>query len=333
MISMQRRISSAQSTIVVSLLILGAMALAVYFGFIHPHAPMAGMTEYLPAVTLGTVVVGGLIDGINPCAFTVLILFVTAMLATLQVSAASDTPALACGRKSSRASFRIVIGILVAKFVSGSPQMTMRKRSNASGFPPRDDLRGASINAARARIIGLGSIYIAAVFLTYLALGVGLLATSALFSRFHAPARIGALLAIGMGLWMLKDFFLPDVGPRLAAPKIVGQWTADAARKATIPALIVGGFLIGLCTVPCSGAVYLAVLSLLSAQSSAFVGFAYLVLYNLMFILPLVALLIAASARPTLNRLAHWNLHHKEWVRLALGSGVVLMGLLILATV
>ena len=40
-----------------------------------------------------------------------------------------------------------------------------------------------------------------------------------------------------------------------------------------------------------------------------------------------------AAARPTLNRLAHWNLHHKEWVRLALGSGVVAMGLVILATV
>jgi len=271
--------SSVQSIIVVSALILAAMALSVYFGFIHPHAPMAGMTEYLPAVTFGTVIVGGLIDGINPCAFTVLILFVTAMLATLQVSTSAD------------------------------------------------------INSARTRIFGLGSIYIAAVFLTYLGLGVGLLATSALFSRFHAPARIGALLAIGMGLWMLKDFFLPDIGPRLAAPKIVGQWTVDAAHKMTIPALIVGGFLIGLCTVPCSGAVYLAVLSLLSMQSSALIGFAYLVLYNLMFILPFVALLIAASARPTLNQLAHWNLHHKEWVRLALGAGVTVMGILILATV
>ena len=271
--------SSIQSIVVVSALILAAMALAVYFGFIHPHAPLAGMTEYLPTVTFGTVIVGGLIDGINPCAFTVLILFVTAMLATLQVSTSAD------------------------------------------------------ITKARTRIIGMGSIYIAAVFLTYLGLGVGLLATSALFSRFHAPARIGALLAIGMGLWMLKDFFLPDVGPRLAAPKMVGQWTVDAARKMTIPALIVGGFLIGLCTVPCSGAVYLAVLSLLSMQSSALVGFAYLALYNLMFILPLVALLIAASARPTLNALAHWNLHHKEWVRLALGAGVTVMGVLILATV
>ncbi len=268
-----------RNIVIVFALTLAAMGLAVYFGFLHPHAPMVGMAESLPTVTLGAVVVGGLIDGINPCAFTVLLLFVTAMLATLQVT-------------------------------------------NAEG-----------ISAARARIVGMGSIYIASVFLTYLALGVGLLATSALFSRFHAPARIGAVVAIGMGLWMLKDVFLPDFGPRLAAPKIVGQWTVASARKATIPALIVGGFLIGLCTVPCSGAVYLAVLSLLSLQSSTLVGFAYLILYNFMFILPLIALLIAASARPTLNRLARWNLHHKEWVRLALGASVVGMGLLILATI
>lgn len=278
-IAKPRHASSTRTIAIVSLLILAAMALAVYFGFVRPRAPMTGTGGYLPAVTLGAVLVGGLIDGINPCAFTVLILFVTAVLATLNVSASSN------------------------------------------------------INAARARIIGMGSIYIAAVFLTYLGLGIGLLATSALFSRFHVPARVGALLAIAMGLWMLKDFFLPDVGPRLSAPKIVGRWTVQVGRKATIPALVVGGFLIGLCTVPCSGAVYLAVLSLLSLQSSVLAGFAYLALYNLMFVLPLLAALVAASARPTLNRLARWNLHHKEWVRLAMGAGVTVMGVLILATV
>jgi cytochrome c-type biogenesis protein len=62
-------------------------------------------------------------------------------------------------------------------------------------------------------------------------------------------------------------------------------------------------------------------------------GYGYLVLYNVIFILPLVVILILASARPTLSRLAHWNLHHKEWVRLVLGGGVVVMGLIILATV
>src|SRR3970040_671534 len=132
---------------------------------------------------------------------------------------------------------------------------------------------------------------------------------------------------------MLKDFFLPDLGWRLQAPSQVGTMARQSAKKATIPALILGGFLIGLCTVPCSGAVYLGVLSLLALQPTALLGYSYLVLYNIVFVLPLAAILLLAASRPTLNRLAHWNFHHKEWVRLVLGSGVVVMGLVILATV
>lgn len=254
---------------------LGALALT---GFWHPNAPNEAMQGYLPQITLPVVLTAAAVDGINPCAFTILLLFITALLATLQA-----------GQES--------------------------------------------VKAVRLRLMGMGSIYITAIFLTYLSLGVGLLKSMDFFTRQHAPARIGALLAILFGLWMLKDYFLPDLGWRLQAPGKVGNVARTAAKKATIPALIAGGFLIGLCTVPCSGAVYLAVLSLLALQPSALLGYGYLVLYNLVFILPLVVILFAASAKLTLNRLAHWNLHHKEWVRLALGSGVVLMGLAILATV
>ena len=270
--SQLRRISILSLLAVVA---LGAIALT---GLWHPNAPIEAMQMYLPKITLPTVIIAAAVDGINPCAFTVLLLFITSMLATLQTA-------------------------------------------------------GQNINTVRARLLGQGGIYIAAVFLTYLALGVGLLKTLDFFTRQHLPARIGALAALLFGLWMLKDFFLPDLGWRLQAPSQIGTTAREMAKKATVPALIVGGFLIGLCTVPCSGAVYLGVLSLLALQPSAFLGYSYLVLYNLIFILPLVVILIAASARPTLNRLAHWNLHHKEWVRLALGGGVVVMGLLILATV
>ena len=258
-----------------SIVALGAMALT---GLWHPNAPAEAMQMYLPKITLPTVILAAVVDGINPCAFTVLLLFITAMLATMQAGE-------------------------------------------------------QSLRAIRARILSLGGIYIAAIFLTYLGLGVGLLKSLDFFTREHLPARFGALAAILFGLWMLKDFFLPDVGWRLQAPSQVGTMARQMAKKATVPALVLGGFLIGLCTVPCSGAVYLGVLSLLALQPSALLGYSYLVLYNLIFVLPLVVILVAASARPTLNRLAHWNLHHKEWVRLALGGGVVVMGLLILATV
>jgi len=270
--------SPLRRIVILSTLAVVALGSVALTGLWHPNAPSEAMQMYLPKITLPTVMVAAAVDGINPCAFTVLLLFITAMLATMQAGE-------------------------------------------------------QSLYAVRTRMLSLGGIYIAAVFLTYLGLGVGLLKALDFFTRQHLPARFGALAAILFGLWMLKDFFLPDVGWRLQAPGQVGTMARQMAKKATIPALIIGGFLIGLCTVPCSGAVYLGVLSLLALQPSALVGYGYLVLYNLIFVLPLAIILIAASARPTLNRLAHWNLHHKEWVRLALGGGVVLMGLLILSTV
>jgi cytochrome c-type biogenesis protein len=235
--------SIARKTVVLLILAvlgIGAVGMA---GFWHPMAPNMAMTALLPRITLFSVVVGGAVDGINPCAFTVLLLFITALLTTLK--------------------------------------------------------GGTETNVAtiRAKMVGMGSIYIGAVFLTYLAIGVGLLKAASIFTRAHIPARIGAVVAVLIGLWMIKDYFLPDWGWKLRAP------------------------------------VYLGVLSLLALQSTAFIGYAYLLLYNIVFILPLVAILILAAARPTLSRLAHWNLHHKEWVRLILGAGVVVMGLVILVTV
>src|SRR5512138_2690810 len=170
-----------------TIIALGAVALT---GFWHPNAPMEAMQIYLPKITVPTVVVGAAVAGINPCAFSVVLLFLTAMLATIQ---------------------------------SGEQ----------------------SLGTIRARLLSLGGIYIAAVFLTYLGLGVGLLKTVSFFTRQHLPARIGALAAILFGLWMLKDFFLPDLGWRLQAPGNVGKTARQMAKKATVPALVVGGFLIG----------------------------------------------------------------------------------------
>jgi cytochrome c biogenesis protein CcdA len=262
--------------LVVSIGVVG-IAAAVSLGWARPHTPPAEEIVRLPALTLGTVIVGGLVDGVNPCAFTALLLLMAAMLAALPAGDPSDAW------------------------------------------------------ATRLRIIRLGSIYVAAVFLTYLALGAGVLTSVTLFSRYHLPARVAALLALGMGLWMIKDALLPEWGPRLSAPKAVAAWAVAAARRATVPALMGSGILIGLCTVPCSGAVYLAVLGLLSLQSSLWIGLVYLMLYNLMFILPLAGLLFLASARPVLLRLARWNRQHPMTVRFFIGLLAVSMGLLVLA--
>jgi cytochrome c biogenesis protein CcdA len=153
------------------------------------------------------------------------------------------------------------------------------------------------------------------------------------FSRAHISARVAALAAVLLGLWLLKDFFLPGWGPRLQAPAKVGELIARTGRKATVPALAVGGMLIALCTVPCSGAVYLAVLALLAAQPSAAAGYGYLLVYNLVFIAPLVGILLAAGSRPALTQVKRWHTYHGRSLRLVLGALSVLLGLLVLAMV
>lgn len=254
---------------------MGALALA---GWVHPAAPDPAMMSYLPRITLPAVLMAAAVDGINPCAFTVLLLLVTAVIATLNEG-------------------------------------------------------GGTMGEVRARLLTRGGLFVAAVFLTYLAVGVGAMGTLGLFTRRHWPARIAALLAVLTGLWMMKDYFLPDSGWRLRAPAGTAGFARAAARKGTVPALFAGGVLIGLCTVPCSGAVYLGVLSLLALQPNRSVGYGYLVLYNVVFVLPLLAILLAATARPSLRRVTEWNRVQGERVRLVLGGGVVLGGLAILATV
>lgn len=133
-----------------SVVAMGALAMA---GWVHPMAPSEAMAAYLPRITLPTVVGAAALDGVNPCAFTVLLLLATALIA-----AADQGP--------------------------------------------------GGVGSLRARLLTRGGIFIAAVFLTYLALGLGVLGTIGLFTRRHWPARIAALLAVFAGLWMLKDYFL-----------------------------------------------------------------------------------------------------------------------------
>jgi cytochrome c-type biogenesis protein len=260
---------------------VAALSIGLAAGWLQtPGGLMSGVQGIIarPEVTLPTIIVAGVIDGINPCAFTLLLLFITALLATLG-NAGPD-----------------------------------------------------AVSLARRRMLLNGGAFIFAIFLAYLILGTGLMQVSTVLAQNHLGARLGALLSILLGLWMLKDYFLPGFGPKLAAP----HWIAGRARgvdgAASVATMFGLGALISLCTVPCSGAVYIAIISLLALQESFALSYSYLLLYNVMFILPLVVILLAASSRPGLNRMARWNLHHRDSIKLGLGGGVVLLGLVILAT-
>lgn len=183
-----------------------------------------------------------------------------------------------------------------------------------------------TMHRIRAQVLKVGFVYIGMIYLTYLAIGLGILQAIVITDIPHFMAKAGSWLLIGLGVINIKDYFWYGKGFSLSPSGWLHQKSMKWLHKATMPATIVGGFLVGLCTFPCSGGVYVAVLGLLSAKSTYISGLGYLLLYNVMFVLPLIALLLITSNRRTVGQLMRWETQNKRTIKLALGSVMVALG-------
>jgi cytochrome c biogenesis protein CcdA len=231
-------------------------------------------------LTVPTVLGAGVLDGLNPCAFALLVLFATYTL-TLVNSVTAD----------------------------GSPTLL-----------------------ARRRLLGAGSLYVGAVWITYFLIGLGLFSFLGWLGEDHLVTRLAAILALVMALWMVKDILLPGWGPALAAPHATHGWMHRAMERGGLGGMLLAGVLVGICTVPCSGAIYIDIVAVLHASGGGTTGLALLALYNLAYIVPLVALLAVVSNRRILGRVGRWNRANSPWVRAGLAIAVILMSLGLLIT-
>ena len=272
------------------LLIVGVVVLASAAAILAVNP--AGMSDHqaLTDLSVPAIITAGFLDGFNPCAFGVLILFAT--------------------------------------FALGLAAQQSLATAGSTGGP--------DASAASRTVLGLGAFFVVGVLVTYFLLGLGLMAAVASLTNFggnHLPSRIAALVAVGLGLWMVRDVLLPDANWKLEAPHALHGRMRQWARSSSPLALLGGGVLIGLCTVPCSGAVYLAVVAMLGASGTVVAGLRGLALYNLAYITPLVALLVLAS-RPGLIRVVNrWHLEHASGTKLVLAIVVLALGFAILLTV
>lgn len=179
-------------------------------------------------------------------------------------------------------------------------------------------------------IFFLGLAYILVIFLTYLGIGVGLFSGIMIFGQHHFFAKLGSWLLIILGLWNLKDFFFPRLPGRLRLPHASREKINELLKKATLPTIIVAAFLVGLCSIPCSGGIYAAITALLAAKTTYGVGFAYLLLYNLMFVAPLLIILALAANPLTLIKFGDWQAKNNKRYRLVMGISMIALGIGIL---
>ena len=181
------------------------------------------------------------------------------------------------------------------------------------------------------RILSLGFAYIFAVFFIYFLAGLGLtyfFANIPLFVTEYLSIIVGILIIIA-GIIEVKDFFWYGKGFSLTIPPIFAKRLHNYSSKTTVLGIMFLGAFVSGVELPCTGAPYLAIITLLS-QYFDFTAFLLLILYNVIFVSPLIVILLLVAGGKKLHEIKRWKQSNRKYMRLFVGLLLILMGWLLI---
>ena len=223
-----------------------------------------------PTLTLTAVVTAAAVDAINPCAFAVLIILITAVL-------------------------------------------------------------GAG---HRRRVLYAGLAFSLAVFISYYLMGLGVYAAVEAAGATQAIYVVVGVLAVLIGLFNLKDYLWYG---RWFVMEVPLSWRPTMKRiiqrVTSVPGAFLTGFVVSLFLLPCTSGPYIVILGLLGKTATRPEALAWLVLYNLIFVLPMVAITAAVYfGLTTAERAEEWRTRNLRRLHLFAGVLILLLGVGMLVT-
>ena len=178
------------------------------------------------------------------------------------------------------------------------------------------------------RLLVLGSAYIAAIYVTYLLAGLGLvffLAQIPIVLAEYLSIAVGLLVALA-GLLEIKDFFWYGRGFSLQIPHYFAQKIQTAfTNKTSILGVIILGAFVAEVELPCTGAPYLAIITVLRVNFNLS-ALGLMILYNIIFVAPLVVILGLVASGARISSVQKWKEEGKGVMRLAIGLLLIALG-------
>ncbi len=235
-----------------------------------PDTGEAQLVERFRGLGPLAVVLAGLVDGINPCAFATLIFFVS----YLTVSGRRGRAVLAAGTA-------FTVGVFLTYLAVGLGMYRLL------------DLLGGAYT-----VLGRALVWLTA---------VGCLLLAAYSFRDFLAARRGDLDDMKL---VLPDALKDRIRARVRKGKTARFFVATA---------LVTGAVVSLLELACTGQVYLpTIIFMTSVPELQARAVAYLVLYNLLFVLPLVVVFVLVYMGTTSLQLTGWLRRHAKETKLAL---------------
>ncbi|MEK7547801.1 MAG: DUF1573 domain-containing protein [Patescibacteria group bacterium] len=187
-----------------------------------------------------------------------------------------------------------------------------------------------SIKSTKRSIWKVSLVYIFAIYLAYFLIGIGIAQAIVISGAPHLMAFIGSYLVIGLGIIQLLGIVFPRFPIRLRIPLNTKAVLEKWLYKATVPAAFIGGFIVGLCTFPCSGGIYVAVIGLLATSQTYLQGLWWMIWYNFVFISPLLIILALAGNEKATEKLQNWERKESKMAKIIIGLTMIALGVIIL---
>ena len=195
----------------------------------------------------------------------------------------------------------------------------------------------------RARMLG-GWAFCAGSFLTYMAMGLGLMQAIKALEGLRTMHDV-VMIALAASLFVLAALSVRDAFRyrRARVPSVITLQLPGRVKKliravaeaswggpAVVAAGLGCGVLVTLLDSLCTGQVYVPVLALISREPGAWRSFALLSVYNLAFIAPLVVVFVLAANGADSERMSRWSKRNVFPSKIALGVVFAILGALIL---
>lgn len=182
----------------------------------------------------------------------------------------------------------------------------------------------------KKKMLTVGLLYIAVVYVVYLLAGLGLI--TFLYVIPMAVTRyltmLVALAIIIAGIIEIKDYFYYGRGFSLSIAHRHAEKIPKMIENTTLSGIILLGAFVAMVELPCTGGPYLAITFLLSKMFN-FQAFLMLVMYNFVFVLPLLVILFTVYFGADIKSVHKWKQRHRKYMRLMAGIVLIALGILL----
>ena len=178
------------------------------------------------------------------------------------------------------------------------------------------------------KLVTNGLAYIFAIFTTYLLAGLGLV-----YFFAAIPIVIAEYLSIAVGglvilaaLLEIKDYFWYGKGFSLQIPHYFANKIHEySTKKTTVFGVMLLGAFVAAVELPCTGAPYLAIITILRIDFNIY-AFLLMLLYNLVFVAPLLIILFLVATGTKIDKVSKWKEDGKGKMRLFMGLLLAALG-------